>query len=159
MTCILALEASDPSRKITVSSQAASQPKVPSWNDRRTVFYLKIFFIPLCWNPHNDAAVAIAEGIDGSVEAFAQRMNQKAEEIGCEKYIFHFSQWIGCTGFSKQSSYYSPGTCTDPALLHYDFAPSVRPFLKITRTMQYTFQDCAKELFLIPVITTMRFLI
>ena len=28
MTCILALEASDPSRKITVSFQAASQPKV-----------------------------------------------------------------------------------------------------------------------------------
>ena len=133
MTCILALEASDPSRKITVSSQAASQPKVHLGMTEGQSFYLKDLLYSLMLESHNDAAVAIAEGIDGSVEAFAQRMNQKAEEIGTalkicfsfpKKYIFHFSQWIGCTGFSKQSSYYSPGTCTDPALLHYDFAPA-----------------------------------
>ena len=33
--------------------------------------------LPFC----NDSAVVIAEGISGSVEAFADRMNQKAREL------------------------------------------------------------------------------
>ena len=32
---------------------------------------------------HNDTAVAIAEAVGGSVEGFADLMNQKAEELGC----------------------------------------------------------------------------
>ena len=99
MTCILALEASDPSRKITVSSQAASQPKVHLGMTEGQSFYLKDLLYSLMLESHNDAAVAIAEGIDGSVEAFAQRMNQKAEEIGCKNTYF-----ISPNGLDAQDS-------------------------------------------------------
>ena len=62
MTCILALEASDPSRKITVSFQAASQPKVHLGMTEGQSFYLKDLLYSLMLESHNDAAVAIAGG-------------------------------------------------------------------------------------------------
>ena len=65
MTCILALEASDPSQKITVSSHAASQPKVHLGMTEGQSFYLKDLLYSLMLESHNDAAVAIAEGNDG----------------------------------------------------------------------------------------------
>ena len=37
---------------------------------------------------HNDSAVAIAEHISGSVEAFAEKMNEKAKELGCKDTHF-----------------------------------------------------------------------
>lgn len=36
----------------------------------------------------NDAAVAIAEHIGGSVDAFCQKMTQRAAELGCENTVF-----------------------------------------------------------------------
>lgn len=37
---------------------------------------------------HNDTAVAIAEHVAGSVEAFAGLMNEKAEKLGCNDTYF-----------------------------------------------------------------------
>ena len=37
---------------------------------------------------HNDSAVAIAEHIGGSVDGFAEMMNQKAKQIGCSDTFF-----------------------------------------------------------------------
>ena len=93
---------------------------------------------------HNDAAVAIAEGIDGSVEAFAQRMNQKAEEIGCKNTYF-----ISPNGLDAQDSQSNHHTTARELALILRYCIMVSPqreaFLKITRTMQYTFQDCEKN--------------
>ena len=47
---------------------------------------------------HNDSAVAIAEHVGGCVEAFADMMNEKARQIGCENTCFVTPQWIGCYG-------------------------------------------------------------
>ena len=91
MTCILALESGimdSENQIVTVSDQAATQPKVHLGMVAGERFYLKDLLYSLMLESHNDAAVAIAEGIDGSVEAFAQRMNQKAEEIGCKNTYF-----------------------------------------------------------------------
>lgn len=144
MTCILALEASDPSRKITVSSQAASQPKVHLGMTEGQSFYLKDLLYSLMLESHNDAAVAIAEGIDGSVEAFAQRMNQKAEEIGCKNTYF-----ISPNGLDAQDSQSNHHTTARELALILRYCIMISPqreaFLKITRTMQYTFQDCEKN--------------
>ena len=41
----------------------------------------------------NDAAVAIAEHVGGSLDGFVYLMNQKAEEIGMEQYTFCQSTW------------------------------------------------------------------
>ncbi len=37
---------------------------------------------------HNDTAVAIAEAVGGSVENFADMMNRKAAELGCDDTYF-----------------------------------------------------------------------
>ena len=37
---------------------------------------------------HNDSAVILAEHVGGSVEGFAEKMNEKAREIGCEDTWF-----------------------------------------------------------------------
>ena len=88
MTCILALEASDPSRKITVSSQAASQPKVHLGMTEGQSFYLKDLLYSLMLESHNDSAVAIAECIAGNVDKFADMMNKKASQLGCNSTYF-----------------------------------------------------------------------
>ena len=54
----------------------------------RRRFYLKDLLYALMLESYNDAAVAIAEHIAGSVEGFADKMNQKAAELGCENSHF-----------------------------------------------------------------------
>ena len=51
-------------------------------------FYLEDLLYSLMLKSHNDSAVAIAEHISGSVEAFAEKMNEKAKELGCKDTHF-----------------------------------------------------------------------
>lgn len=50
----------------------------------------------------NDACIVLAEHIDGSEEAFAQRMNDKARELGLEN-----SHFANATGFPQEGHYSS----------------------------------------------------
>lgn len=50
----------------------------------------------------NDAAVALAEGLAGTEEAFARRMNQRAEELGLEN-----SHFANATGWPHPEQYMS----------------------------------------------------
>jgi len=73
----------------------------------------------------NDAAVALAEHVAGSVNRFIQRMNAEAAKLG-----------LGCTRYSSPSGYYDKGNYTCAAdlavLAHEDLA---QPRLaSITRT-------------------------
>ena len=51
-------------------------------------FYLKDLLYSLMLESHNDSAVVIAEAVAGSVEKFADQMNQKARTIGCYSTYF-----------------------------------------------------------------------
>lgn len=88
LTCILALESEAGERVICVSRNAASQPKVRLGMKEGEKFYLRDLLYSLMLESHNDSAVAIAEAVEGTVEKFADRMNQKAKEIGCENTHF-----------------------------------------------------------------------
>ena len=57
----------------------------------------------------NDACIALAEHMDGTEEAFAQRMNKKAAELGLTD-----SNFLNSTGFPKEGHYSS---AMDMALL------------------------------------------
>lgn len=50
----------------------------------------------------NDACIALAEHVDGSEEAFAERMNKKAAELGMKH-----SHFVNATGFPVQGHYSS----------------------------------------------------
>ena len=88
MTCILALEHGKPEDIVTVSEYAASMPEVSLGMRTGEQFYLEDLLYSLMLESHNDTAVAIAEYIAGSVEAFADLMNQKASAIGCVQTYF-----------------------------------------------------------------------
>ena len=88
MTLLVALENGNLSDVVTVSSYAASMPDVQLNIREGEQYYLKDLLYSLMLESHNDSAVAIAEGIAGSTEKFAQMMNQKAKEIGCENTTF-----------------------------------------------------------------------
>lgn len=82
MTCILALEHGDLDDMLTVSSYASSMPQVRLGVCSGERYRLEDLLYSLMLESHNDAAVVIAEGIAGSVEAFAEMMNQKARDVG-----------------------------------------------------------------------------
>lgn len=88
LTCILALESGKTDEIVTVSEYACSMPQVKLGFSVGDTFYLEDLLYSLMLESHNDSAVAIAEHIAGSVEKFAEMMNQKAEELGCKNSHF-----------------------------------------------------------------------
>ena len=88
MTLLVALEEGNLSDVVTVSSYAASMPDVQLNIREGEQYYLKDLLYSLMLESHNDSAVAIAECVAGNIEGFAQKMNQKAKEIGCENTTF-----------------------------------------------------------------------
>ena len=71
----------------------------------------------------NDAAVALGEHISGSEEAFVQRMNQKAKELGMENTNF-----VNCNGLDADGHY----SCA------YDIALMSRELMKHNDIFEFT---------------------
>lgn len=141
MTCILALEEGNLSDIVSVSEEAASQPEVKLGMRSGQNFYLKDLLYSLMLESHNDSAVAVAEHIAGSVQGFAARMNEKAEEIGCDATYFITPN--GLDAGDENGIHHT--TAEDLALImKYCIADSAKreDFLSITRTESYTFSDC-----------------
>lgn len=88
MTAIIALEYGNLEDQVTVSARAASMPKVHLGMREGETYKLKDLLFSLMLESHNDSAVAIAEHIGGSVEGFAELMNQKARDLGCTDTYF-----------------------------------------------------------------------
>lgn len=81
----------------------------------------------------NDAAVAIAEHVGGSVEGFVVLMNQKAAEIGMRN-----TEFANPHGLDDAENHYS--TAYDMALL-MQYAMKNKEFRKISRTKVYRAPD------------------
>lgn len=113
LTCILALEYSQPDAVLTASARACSAPKVHLGMVAGQKFYMKDMLYALMLESFNDCAVVIAEHIAGSVEDFAALMNQKAKEIGCKDTYFITPN--GLDGTDKNGFHHT--TASDLALL------------------------------------------
>lgn len=88
MTAILAIEHSEMDEIVTVSPNAARQEGSAMYIDAGMQVYMRDLLYGLMLPSGNDAAVAIAEHIAGSQEAFADMMNEKAKEIGARDTHF-----------------------------------------------------------------------
>ena len=88
MTCILALENAGPDTEVLISDRAASMPEVKLHAGKGEKYRLEDLLYSLMLESHNDSAAAIAEAVGGSVENFADMMNRKAAELGCEDTYF-----------------------------------------------------------------------
>ena len=89
---------------------------------------------------HNDSAVAIAEHIGGSVQAFADKMNAKAKEIGCRDTYFITPNGLDASDDKGEHS----TTAEDLArIMSYCIlkSPKKESFLSITQKGSYHFMD------------------
>lgn len=145
MTCILALEMGNLNDIVTVTSNAAAQPKVHLGMRKDENYYLKDLLYSLMLESHNDTAVAIAEHIGGSVEGFALLMNQKARDLGCSDTYFITPNGLDAQITEANGEVRTHATtATDLArIMKYCIMESEKKdmFLEITRTRNYFFTD------------------
>lgn len=144
MTCILALENMREKQTVSVSAHAAGQPAVSLGMTEKEEFYIEDLLYSIMLESHNDSAVAIAEGIAGSAEAFAGMMNKKAEGLGLTRT--HFVTPNGLDGSDGGGSHST--TARELALIMrycIKSSPKREEFLKITQTPSYAFCDVQEK--------------
>lgn len=142
MTCILALEYGNLSDTVTASSNAASQPKVHLGMRAGQEYRLEDLLYSLMLESHNDSAVAIAEHIGGSVEGFADLMNQKARDLGCIDTYFITPNGLDAEKSVNGETKVHSTTARDLArIMKYCINESEKSpeFLTITRTVSRSF--------------------
>ena len=140
MTLILALENANPDDLVTVSAYAASMPDVQLHIRSGERYRLGDLLYAMMLESHNDAAVAIAEHVGGSVPGFAGLMNAKARDIGC--YATYFITPNGLDA-EDDTGVHSTTAADLARILRYCImeSPKKEEFLKITRTNAYSFSD------------------
>ncbi len=136
MTCLLALEHSQPEDIVEFSQYAASMPKVKLGAAKGRKFYMKDMLYSLMLESHNDTAVAIAEGVGGTVENFANMMNERAREIGALNTNF-----VTPNGLDADEHY---TTAYDLALIAAEAIKNEK-FLEIVNTRTHSFSDIEKK--------------
>jgi D-alanyl-D-alanine carboxypeptidase (penicillin-binding protein 5/6) len=140
MTCIVALEEMADDTICTVSGNAAAQPQVKLGMVKDDTFYLGDLLYSLMLESHNDTAVCIAETVSGSVEAFAEQMNEKAREIGCGH-----TYYITPNGLDAEDETGIHHTTAKELALVMRYcltqSPKAEEFLKITGTASYSFTN------------------
>lgn len=142
MTCILALEYGNLSDTVTASANAAAQPKVHLGMRTGQQYTLEDLLYSLMLESHNDSAVAIAEHIGGSVEGFAELMNQKARDLGCTDTYFITPNGLDAEKTVNGETKKHSTTARDLArIMKYCITESEKSeeFLEITRTVSRSF--------------------
>lgn len=82
MTLLVALERADMNDVVTVSAKAANTEGSSLELKTGEKIVMKDLLLGMMLESGNDAAVAVAEHVAGSVPAFAKLMNEKAKQIG-----------------------------------------------------------------------------
>ncbi len=133
MTCLLAIESGKIQDTVTFSEHACSMPKVRLGCPTGTQFVLEDLLYSLMLESHNDTAAAIAEHVAGSVEAFADLMNERAAEFGCQNT--HFVTSNGLDRSDKKGEHQT--TAYDLSLIMAACIQNDK-FLEITETASKT---------------------
>lgn len=110
MTAILAIESGKMNNTVEVSSRASGTEGSSLYLKVGEKITLENLVYGLMLRSGNDAAVAIAEEVGGSLEGFVSLMNNKAEEIGMTRTVF-----ANPHGLDDHEKHYS--TAYDMALL------------------------------------------
>jgi len=98
MTCIIALENGNLEDVVVASKRAVAAPKVKLYLQVGEKQTLEDLLYALMLQSSNDAAIAIAEHIGGSVEAFCQMMTQRARELGAKATTFKTPNGLDAPG-------------------------------------------------------------
>lgn len=136
MTAILVLENIPMDQEVTFSKYAASMPDVQLNARQDETFYVKDLLYSLLLESHNDTAVALAEAVSGSVEAFAEKMNEKAGELGCTGTHF-----VTPNGLDDPDHY----SCAKDLCLIASYALHNDTFCELIRTASHTFRSISSH--------------
>jgi serine-type D-Ala-D-Ala carboxypeptidase (penicillin-binding protein 5/6) len=128
MTAIVAIEYGNLDDIVTVSERATRAEGSSIYLKPGDKVKLEDLIYGLMLRSGNDSAVAIAEHVGGSVEGFAQLMNEKAQWIGMEN-----SQFMNPHGLEAEGHY---STAYDMALL-MRYAMHNETFAKISGTVSH----------------------
>lgn len=88
MTAILVLEKGRLNDTVTISDRACAAGESSAWLEKGEVLTVEQLLHALLVQSANDAAVALAEHVGGSEEAFVEMMNEKAVQMGLEHTHF-----------------------------------------------------------------------
>jgi len=132
MTAVLALESGRMDEMVTVSNKAAHAPKVKMYLSPGEKIRLGDLMLALMLESSNDAAVAIAEHLSGTVADFCAQMTKKAHTIGAINTIFETPN--GLDAGNHQSTPYDLAVITRYAL-------NVPDFIELTNTKNATFKS------------------
>lgn len=130
MTAIVAIEQGDLKDQVEASENAVGVEGSSIYLRPGETLSLEDLLYGLMLRSGNDAAVAIAEHIGGSVEGFVYLMNQKAEELGMEQTVFSNPH-----GLDTHEEHYS--TAKDMAVLTA-YALKNETFATIVATKKWT---------------------
>lgn len=136
LTCIVTLENCKLDETVSISSNAAAQPKVRLGMSEGEQYPLKDMLYGLMLESYNDCAVAIAEHVAGSTEEFAKMLNQKAKEIGCKDTYFITPNGLDAEDANGFHHTTASDLCRIMAYCTWE-SPMKEEFLKITQTRNY----------------------
>jgi len=107
MTLLLIMEQLDSGQLatsdiVTASAHASSMGGSQIWLKEGEQMSVDEMLKCIAVNSANDCAVAMAEHISGSEEAFTKRMNDRAKELGMEN-----TQFLNCTGLTDDPGHYT----------------------------------------------------
>ncbi len=88
LTGIIVLENCGLGERVTISRRAAQTPEQSIWLQEGETLTVEQLLYAMLLRSANDASVALAEHVAGSVEAFAKMMNEKAVQIGAANSNF-----------------------------------------------------------------------
>lgn len=100
MTALLVLETSEPGELVTASASAASQSGAELGLMAGEQVPVRDLLLALMLQSANDAAVALAEHVAGSVEAFVEGMNRRARQLGLRDTRFASPNGLDDSGYS-----------------------------------------------------------
>ena len=130
MTLIVALEQGNLEDTVTVSRNAAGMEGSTLWLEPGDRVPLRELLCGMMMASGNDATIAVAEHIAGSVSAFAKLMNDKAREIGAKDTHF-----VNPNGLPNENHY---TTAHDMALIAA-YGYRLPEFEEIVSTREITF--------------------
>ncbi|PWA12411.1 D-alanyl-D-alanine carboxypeptidase [Pueribacillus theae] len=129
MTAILAIESGKLDDKVKISSKSVNIEGSSIYLKEGEIITLEDLVYGLMLKSGNDAAIAIANHVGGSVEGFVYMMNEKAKAIGMKDTVFSNPH-----GLDDSENHYS--TAYDMALL-MKYAMKDKTFRKISSTEKY----------------------
>ncbi len=131
MTLLLVMEAIDSGSLgyddvVTASAYASSMGGSQIWLKENEQMTVEELLKAVCVASANDASVALAEHIAGSAEAFVEKMNQRAAELGMADT--HFVNPTGLPAEGHVTSAYDIALMSRELILHH---PDIRRFTTI----------------------------